>query len=93
MIVVLTDGEDTCGGSPCHVARALHAVAEQLTIHVIGLDVKVPNAKDAGSMAKAQCFADYNGRLYLAPETAEDLISALQRTLGCPMMSQHGLDH
>jgi hypothetical protein len=30
-------------------------------------------------MAKAQCFADYNGGLYLAPETAEDLIAALQK--------------
>jgi Ca-activated chloride channel homolog len=91
VIVVLTDGEDTCGGSPCHVARALHAVAEQLTIHVIGLDVKGSNATNAGSMAKAQCFADYNGGLYLAPETAEDLIAALQRTLGCPMMSEEGV--
>jgi Ca-activated chloride channel family protein len=91
VIVVLTDGEDTCGGSPCHVARALHAIAEQLTIHVIGLDVKGASSTDAGSMAKAQCFADYNGGLYLAPETAEDLIAALQRTLGCPMMSEEGV--
>lgn len=50
VIVVLTDGEDTCGGSPCRVARALHAVAEQLTIHVIGLDVKGASSTDAGSM-------------------------------------------
>lgn len=88
VIVVLTDGEDTCGGSPCRVARALHAVAEQLTIHVIGLDVKGTNA---GSMARAQCFADYNDGLYLAPETAEELIAALQRTLGCPMMSRYSV--
>ena len=32
LIVVVTDGEETCGGSPCDLGKELHAAAEQLTI-------------------------------------------------------------
>jgi len=31
LIVVLTDGEETCGGSPCELGKELHAGALQLT--------------------------------------------------------------
>jgi Ca-activated chloride channel family protein len=86
VIVVLTDGEDTCGGSPCRVAKELHTAAAQLTIHVIGLQV------GEGSIGEAQCLTDYNGGLYLAPETTDDLIAALEKTLGCPMVSRHSRD-
>ena len=37
VIVLLTDGEETCGGSPCSVAKLLRSAARQLTVHVIGL--------------------------------------------------------
>jgi Ca-activated chloride channel family protein len=40
LIVVLTDGEETCGGKPCELGKALHKDAFQLTIHVIGLRVR-----------------------------------------------------
>lgn len=83
VIVVLTDGEDTCGGSPCRVGKALHDDAAQLTVHVIGLA-----AADGGTFAKARCLADANGGLYFAAETAEELTAALEKTLGCPMVSQ-----
>ena len=83
VIVVLTDGEDTCGGSPCRVGAALHAAAAQLTIHVIGLQME-------GSIAGSRCIADQNGGLYLTPQTTDDLIAALEKTLGCPMVSRYG---
>jgi Ca-activated chloride channel family protein len=40
VIVILTDGEETCGGMPCDLSEKLHAEADQLTIHVISLRVK-----------------------------------------------------
>ena len=40
VVVVLTDGEETCGGKPCELGKELHANALQLTVHVIGLRVK-----------------------------------------------------
>jgi len=92
VIVVLTDGEDTCGGSPCRVGKELHAAAMQLTIHVISLRVKGLSWRAEGRIAEAQCLADDNGGLYLAPETTDDLVAALEKTLGCPMVSQHSPD-
>jgi Ca-activated chloride channel homolog len=92
VIVVLTDGEDTCGGSPCRVAKELHAAAAQLTIHVIALEAKGLSRTGEGRILEARCFADYNGGLYLAPETTDDLIAALERTLGCPAVSRRSLD-
>ena len=89
VIVVLTDGEDTCGGSPCRVGKKLHAAAEHLTIHVIGLRVKDLSRSDEGRIPETQCLAEYNRGLYLVPETTDELIAALEKTLGCPMVSQH----
>ena len=40
VVVAVTDGEETCGRSPCELGKQLHAAAEQLTVHIIGLRVK-----------------------------------------------------
>ena len=40
LIVVVTDGEETCGGSPCNLGKELHGKAERLTVHVIAFRVK-----------------------------------------------------
>ena len=39
-IVLLTDGKETCGGSPCQLAGTLAAEAHDLTVHVIGFKVR-----------------------------------------------------
>ena len=88
LIVVVTDGEETCGGSPCELAKALRAAAEQLTIHVIGYRTKGFSWTGEQSLIDAKCLADQSGGLYIAAETEEDLIVALEKTLGCPMVTQ-----
>jgi hypothetical protein len=40
VIVVLTDGEETCGTSPCDLGKELRASAAQLTVHVVGFRLK-----------------------------------------------------
>ena len=40
LIVVLTDGEETCGGSPCDLGAQLHSSAMHLTVHIIGFRMK-----------------------------------------------------
>jgi Ca-activated chloride channel family protein len=40
------------------------------------------------SLLDVKCLAEKNGGLYLAVETEEELIKALERTLGCPMVTQ-----
>jgi Ca-activated chloride channel family protein len=88
VIVVLTDGEETCGGSPCDVGKELHAAAAQLTIHVIGYRPRNFSWTGEQSIVDAKCLADRNGGLYIAAETEEDLIVALEKTLDCPMLAR-----
>jgi Ca-activated chloride channel family protein len=88
VIVLLTDGEDTCGGSPCQIGKELHAAAAQLTVHVIGLRVKGLSWTGEAAIVETQCLAEHNGGLYLTPENTEDLIDALEKTLGCPKVSK-----
>jgi Ca-activated chloride channel family protein len=88
VIVVVTDGEETCGGSPCDVGKQLHAGAEQLTVHVIGYRPKGFSWTGEESILGAKCLADANGGLYIAAETEADLVEALDKTLGCPMVTQ-----
>lgn len=88
LIVLLTDGQDTCGGSPCRAGLELHAEAAQLTIHVIGLEVDSPTGSTEEPFSGVRCLAAQNGGLYLAPKSTDELADALERTLGCPMVSQ-----
>jgi Ca-activated chloride channel family protein len=87
-VVVVTDGEETCGGSPCDLGKKLHAVAYRLTVHVIGYRPKGFSWTGEESILGAKCLADENGGLYIAAETREELIEALDKTLGCPMVTQ-----
>jgi Ca-activated chloride channel family protein len=88
VIVVLTDGEETCGGAPCDLGKKLHGHAIQLTVHVIGLRVKNYTWTGEQSILEAKCLADQNGGLYITVETEEELTDALEKTLGCPMVTQ-----
>jgi Ca-activated chloride channel family protein len=87
IIVLLTDGEETCGGFPCDLGQRLHDEAQNLTVHVIGLRVQGYTWMGEQSLLDMKCLAEKNGGLYLAVETEEELINALERTLGCPMVT------
>jgi Ca-activated chloride channel family protein len=89
LIVVLTDGEETCGGAPCDLGKALHAAAAQLTVHIIGLRVKGYTWTGEQALLDAKCLAEQNGGLYIPVETEDELIAALEKTLGCPMVTQN----
>jgi Ca-activated chloride channel family protein len=88
LIVVLTDGEETCGGSPCDVSQRLHAEANQLTINVIGLRVKNYAWMGDQGIIDAKCLAEKNGGQYVPVDTLAGLREALDKTLGCPMVTQ-----
>jgi Ca-activated chloride channel family protein len=91
VIVVLTDGEETCGGAPCDLGKLLHQEAAQLTIHVIGFRVKDFSWTGEQSILDAKCLAERNNGLYISAEREDELIEALEKTLGCPMLSQRAL--
>ena len=87
LIVVVTDGEETCGGSLCNLGKELHAKAMRLTVHVISLRVRGISWMGEQSALEAKCLAEQNGGLYLTAETEDDLKEAIDKTLGCPMVT------
>jgi Ca-activated chloride channel family protein len=88
LIVLLTDGEETCGGSPCDLGKKLSSEAASLTVHVIGLRVKGYTWMGEQSLVETKCLAERNGGLYLPVETEDELREAFEKTLGCPMVTE-----
>jgi Ca-activated chloride channel family protein len=92
VIVVVTDGEETCGRSPCDLAKNLHETAEQLTVHVIGFRYSNYSWTGGNSVMDLRCLADGNNGLYIKANSEGELIEALEKTLDCPMVSQAPLN-
>lgn len=88
LIVLLTDGEETCGGKTCAVAKALKAAAKQLTIHVIGYRMRDFSWTGGQGIFETRCLPEQTGGLYTAVETVDELVEALVKTLGCPMSAE-----
>jgi len=89
LIVVITDGEETCGGSPCALAKQLHDAAEQLTIHIISYRIK-GFSWTGESVLDMMCLAEQNNGLFISADSKQELIEALEKTLDCPIVSQRG---
>ena len=87
VIVVLTDGEETCGASPCDLGKELRASAAQLTVHVVGFRLKDFSWTGEQSILDARCLAEQNNGIYISAENRDDLVAALKTTLECPMVS------
>lgn len=71
VIVLLTDGEETCAGRPCDTANALKSEATDLTIHVIGYRHR--DAAGLGDIFGARCLTEETGGLYLPVESEDEL--------------------
>ncbi|SDC34234.1 Ca-activated chloride channel family protein [Ruegeria marina] len=94
VIVLVTDGYETCGGAPCALAAKLARVTPGLTVHVIGFRVRSQffgweggdaNPDVPETISPAECLAQATGGEYVSTETVEELIRALNQTLGCPL--------
>jgi Ca-activated chloride channel family protein len=86
VVVLLTDGEETCGGDPCKTAALLKAASRNLTIHVVGY------RDEQGTYFKARCMADETGGKYFSVSTEDELVDALRKTLGCPFLTEQEPD-
>ena len=87
VVVLLTDGEETCDGAPCDLGKMLNAEGVQLTVHVIGFRMTA-FWTGAQSALDVKCLAEETGGLYIAAQNQEELVQAFEKTLGCPMMSR-----
>jgi Mg-chelatase subunit ChlD len=82
VIIMVTDGEETCAGDPCAVAESLARSEAEVRIDVVGF------GQDPTLQDKLQCVADNSGGTFTdaqdgeaLTQTLEDLISdALQRS-------------
>ena len=99
VVVLVTDGKETCGGAPCQLATRLAAEGADLTVHVIGFKVEPahfnwPNVRASErspGTTVAKCLADRTGGKYVSTETVEELAAALRETLGCQLIGAAGL--
>ncbi|MCX6348091.1 MAG: VWA domain-containing protein, partial [Candidatus Aureabacteria bacterium] len=71
IVILISDGKETCGGDPCAVAKELRASGIKLTIHVVGFDVK-PEEK-----AALECIAQEAGGKYFGAASAQELNDVL----------------
>lgn len=92
VIVVVTDGEETCGRSPCALGKQLHLLGDQLTVHVIAFRYEGFSWTGGNSVMDLMCLADENHGLYAKANSEEELVQALEKTLDCPMVSDASPD-
>ena len=72
-LVLLTDGQETCGGDPCELAGLLAKDNTALTIHTIGYDL------DAEDRKSLQCIAENGRGEFFDATDAASLSAALTR--------------
>jgi len=73
-IVLVSDGEENCGGDPCQVARDLSDSGHDLYVDVVGLQV------DDAARNQLTCIASAGGGTYYDVKDIEELPSTLTRT-------------
>lgn len=92
VVVLVTDGRETCGGSPCSLGAELAANGADLTVHVIGFQLQPdisghPSFRPKNVVHKADCLAAKTGGQIVTTGTVEELVAALRETLACPVFS------
>ena len=91
-VVLVTDGKETCGGQTCALAADLSGTGT--TVHVIGFKVRGAHfgwetegdTDYLNSVSVARCLADQTGGEYVNTETVDELIAAMNQTLGCNLL-------
>src|SRR5262245_30214616 len=87
LIVLLTDGEETCGRSPCDLGRQLHATAAELTVHVISYRTENYSWVGESSVLDTKCLAEENNGFYITAYNYQELVEAFEKALDCPMIA------
>lgn len=67
MIILVSDGKETCSGDPCAAARAIQNAGVKLAIHTVGFAV------DDATRLQLKCIADATGGTYFDAENADQL--------------------
>lgn len=82
-VLLITDGEETCGGDPCALAEELSTHGSNTIVHIIGykdeLAIKGP--------FQSRCLAERTGGKYFSVRTVPELVKAMREALGCPLLT------
>lgn len=73
MILLVSDGKETCDADPCATARALKAADATLVVHAIGFEV------DSAARGELTCLATATGGSYFDASGVDGLVTALGR--------------
>jgi Mg-chelatase subunit ChlD len=73
VVVLVSDGKETCAGDPCATAKALADADAKLIIHTVGLGV------DAAARYQLQCIANVARGIYVGVGSTAELAAALGR--------------
>ncbi len=74
-VVLITDGLETCQGDPCRAAREMARAGIDITLHVVGFDLKKEE------MAKLKCLTEPSGGLLIEAGNAAELGAALTQVM------------
>lgn len=72
IIVLVSDGEETCSKDPCGVIRALKGSGARFMLHVVGFGVTQAEEK------QLRCLAEAGGGSYFAAGDAKALLASLE---------------
>ena len=76
VIILISDGADTCNGNPCEYISQLPNYGIKLKVDVVGLDLKEQNAKK-----QLDCIAEGSGGKFYDANTAGDLIKSVSTSV------------
>ncbi len=76
LIILISDGEETCGGDPVQIAGQLSASGINLSAYVVGFDL------DSEQEAQMRAIAEAGGGRYLDAPDADGLAEALREVVG-----------
>ena len=72
IIVLVSDGKETCKGDPCATAKALfESGISKLIIHTVGFGV------DSATKSQLECIARVSGGRYFPADSTSELVDAL----------------
>ncbi len=74
VVVLVSDGRETCAADPCATAKALADADAKLVVHTVGLGV------DAAARFQLQCIANVARGIYVSADTSAELAAALGKT-------------
>ena len=75
VIVLVSDGKETCEGDPCALAQALAKKGMKLVIHTVGFGV------DEAAKSQLECVARATGGRYFPAESTAELIKVLSQAV------------